>query len=110
MNRVLTQNPGLVVSRRVHLFFAIILAALLLPGISLTRVQAAAGDLDPSFGSGGKVLSNFVGLDEGRDTAIQPDGKILVAGVIFAGGIATGTRLARYDQNGSPDPTFGMGG
>src|SRR5262249_50907088 len=45
--------------------------------------RAAAGDLDPSFGNAGLVTMNpfddGVG-GEGRAVAVQPDGKIVVAG------------------------------
>lgn len=40
---------------------------------------AAPGDLDPSFGSGGKVVTNFFGSsDEANAVALQLDGKIVV--------------------------------
>src|SRR5262250_1487837 len=40
----------------------------------------AAGDLDPSFGNGGKVTTDFSGFgDFGSAIAIQSDGKIVVA-------------------------------
>jgi uncharacterized delta-60 repeat protein len=72
------------------------------PGIAL----AAAGDLDTSFGSGGKVTTDFAG---GNDTAfamaIQADGKIVAAGSTNGDLFA----LARYRPDGSPDPAFGGG-
>jgi hypothetical protein len=41
----------------------------------------AAGGLDPSFGTGGKVVVDFHGAsDTGRAVVVQPDGKILAAG------------------------------
>jgi len=41
------------------------------------------GSFDPSFGSGGVVSTPFPAgsFGEGRDVAIQPDGKIVVAGI-----------------------------
>jgi hypothetical protein len=42
--------------------------------------QAADGDLDPTFGSGGKVTTDFNGTDVANALAIQSDGKIVVAG------------------------------
>jgi uncharacterized delta-60 repeat protein len=51
------------------------------------------GNLDPSFGSDGKVLTDFGGSeDHGNDVAIQPDGKIVVGGSTGASDFA----LARY--------------
>src|SRR5207248_8615225 len=46
------------------------------------RTLLNAGDLDPTFGTGGKVLTDFVGPIDASPaaTVIQPDGKILVAG------------------------------
>src|SRR5262245_16503784 len=51
--------------------------------IAVVRFQAD-GDLDPSFGSGGKVVTDLSDSDEGNDVLIQADGKIVVAG--FTGG------------------------
>ena len=64
------------------------------------------GNLDASFGSGGKVLQRFpqeYGVS--RALALQPDGKVVVAGNI-AGEFGT----VRYDDHGNLDPTFGVGG
>ena len=39
------------------------------------------GGLDPSFGSGGKVVTDFsAGNDQGRQVVVAQDGKILVIG------------------------------
>jgi len=68
------------------------------------------GSLDPSFGSGGKLTTEFPG-GESRPTALvlQPDGK-LVAG----GAAPTSTdhdfALVRYNPDGSLDTSFGNGG
>ena len=60
------------------------------------RCLLAAGDLDPSFGTGGKVSTSF-GFDAiGRSAAIQSDGKIVVAGDNNSTFI-----LARYNNDGS---------
>lgn len=67
------------------------------------------GTLDTSFGSGGKVTTDFFGLyDNANAVAMQPDGKIIAAGstVNKAGQFA----LARYDVDGSLDSSFGVGG
>lgn len=67
-----------------------------------------AGDLDPAFGVGGKILTDFGGADEARGVAVQADGKIVAAGVttLVGGGFA----VARYNTNGSLDSGFGSGG
>lgn len=70
------------------------------------------GTLDPTFGNNGKVTSNFATAtqsysdDKAYAVAIQPDGKILVAGSKNDNTIA----LARYNTNGSPDNTFNSDG
>ena len=42
-----------------------------------------AGDLDSSFSDDGKAMVDFGGLDYASDVAVQPDGKIVVAGSVF---------------------------
>jgi uncharacterized delta-60 repeat protein len=82
-------------------------------GFALARYHPD-GSLDPSFGEGGTVITKFRATDYGevRALALQPDGKIVVAGTVFSarsdGGI--GAALARYNQDGSLDPSFGTGG
>jgi uncharacterized delta-60 repeat protein len=61
-----------------------------------------AGTLDATFGAGGTVLTAGPAL--GYQTAVQPDGKVLVVG----GG--NGFALARYNPDGSLDTGFGDGG
>src|SRR5262245_49687801 len=71
------------------------------------RRLLSAGALDPTFGSGGKVTTDFGGvLDQAASVVIQPDGKVVAAGV---GGFVD-FALARYNANGTLDPTFGSGG
>jgi uncharacterized delta-60 repeat protein len=61
------------------------------------------GSLDGSFGSGGKVTTNFVnGFDRAHAIALQPVGKILLAGNASIFG-QQDFALARYNVNGSLD-------
>jgi uncharacterized delta-60 repeat protein len=61
------------------------------------------GSLDPTFDGDGKVTTDFGGGgDEARAVAIQGDGKIVAAGSGVFGSLA----LARYNADGSLDPTF----
>lgn len=71
-----------------------------------------AGVLDPSFGTGGIVTTNFsaTSRDEGTDVLVQPDGKIVVAGRSAVVGVNFDFALARYRTDGSLDSTFGSGG
>jgi len=68
------------------------------------------GSPDSSFGTGGVVVTDFgSNSDAGRAVALQPDGKIVVAATQgCCGGVSIA--LARYDADGTLDPTFGTGG
>ncbi len=70
------------------------------------------GSLDATFGLGGILTTSFFGIDdEAFSAAIQADQKIVVAG--YATDAATGApkfALARYQTDGTPDPSFGSGG
>jgi uncharacterized delta-60 repeat protein len=69
------------------------------------------GTLDSTFGSGGKVITDFGLTDIVRSVAIQPDGKIVVAGDTYDIVTAFGQyALARYNPDGSLDASFGSGG
>src|SRR5256885_2114585 len=84
-------------------------ALLFVPG-ALAYTQ---GDLDPSFGVGGKVVKNLTpaGIPPGqindvaRGVAIDSAGRIVIAG-------AAGNDFAvlRYQPDGSLDSSFGTGG
>ena len=79
----------------------------------MTPAQAAPGDLDPSFGTGGKVLTDLgsASLDFVSAIAIQADGKIVAAGFSSSDGGLTGDfALVRYNADGSLDGSFGSGG
>jgi len=69
----------------------------------------AAGRPDGTFGTGGRVTTDFAGgFDDARALVVQ-GGKL-----VAAGGATTGSgpdfALSRYDDQGSLDPTFGTGG
>jgi len=72
------------------------------------------GSLDNSFGMGGIVSTSFDFASASSSSALQPDGKIIVAGYMgFSGSFGpAGTKfaLARYYQNGTLDSTFGTNG
>ena len=71
----------------------------------------ADGSLDSSFGSGGKVTDSIgPGSDAIQDIALQPDGKIVVAGFSTAAATSDDFALARYNANGTLDTSFGSGG
>jgi uncharacterized delta-60 repeat protein len=75
------------------------------------------GSLDNTFGTGGTARVNIAGgdsdLDEAYAIAIQPDGKILVAGQsqdTSNGEAHMRFALARFNSNGTLDNSFGPGG
>ncbi|MGB3527211.1 MAG: T9SS type A sorting domain-containing protein [Flavobacteriales bacterium] len=74
------------------------------------------GTLDISFSADGKVTTNLgtgtaygTAYDEGKSVAIQPDGKIVVAGYA-SNGTDRDFALARYNTDGSLDNSFNMDG
>jgi uncharacterized delta-60 repeat protein len=84
--------------------------------IASRQAAAQAGQLDPTFGQGGVVTTDFGNQRFSQDVAtatavvIQSDGKIVVCG-----GAPTTTDfpeavVARYNPDGSLDTSFGTGG
>ena len=78
---------------------------------TLKGAEAAPGDLDRGFGNGGAVMTNFLASsdDYGFGVAIQPDGKIIIAGQSGVYPLFH-SALARYNKHGNLDQTFGTGG
>lgn len=102
-------------ARAVAVCAALLIAISLITSSALMREQAGAqpGDLDPTFGTGGKVItpvSVVNGVDGGNAMAIQSDGKIVVAGVARSRTTDYDYALARYNVDGSLDVSFGSGG
>jgi uncharacterized delta-60 repeat protein len=77
--------------------------------VALAR-YTANGALDPTFGVGGMVLTDFpLKAAEARAVAVQNDGKIVVAGSVGAG-LENQFLVMRYNSNGSLDSSFGNAG
>ena len=55
------------------------------------------------------MITDFGALDEATGAVVQCDGKLVVAGFTSTYTSAS-IALARYDTNGTLDPTFGTGG
>ena len=75
-------------------------------GIARTRIARlnADGSLDTSFGNGLAGANGIV-----RSIALQPDGKVIMAGSFTSvNGVARG-RIARLNADGTLDTTFGNG-
>ena len=82
---------------------------LLLLSIYLTfQTQAAPGDLDLTFGTGGTVVTGFpISPSYPRDVAIQNDGKIVVLGRKVNSSLSRiGFIVIRYNPDGTLDTTF----
>ena len=69
----------------------------------------STGDLDTSFGTGGKVSTAVgSGNDLGQSVAVQSDGKIVVAGYCYNGS-NNDFALVRFTSTGALDTSFGGG-
>lgn len=106
-----------------HLWAAVLAATMLVavPGLSAAALprdrQSAAQHwrLDPTFGSGGLVLTDFQygGAPSSGANAmvVQPDGEILAAGYTSdLSGLKDMADVARYRPDGTLDSSFGNGG
>jgi uncharacterized delta-60 repeat protein len=84
------------------------MAALLAAATAL----AAAGELDPGFGSGGVVSTDVNGAIGTRvhGMARQPDGKLVVVGGAWSSLYGADVALVRLTANGGLDPAFGQNG
>jgi uncharacterized delta-60 repeat protein len=69
------------------------------------------GTLDPGFGAGGKVITDFFGgVSEGAaGVVVQDDGRIIAGGTAFNRDHFV-VALCRYEDDGSLDTTYGDGG
>lgn len=68
------------------------------------------GYLDADFGTNGVVVvTSFPYTSVGYDIALQPDGKIIIAGSAWVAS-KTNFALARYDEDGELDISFGNAG
>jgi hypothetical protein len=80
--------------------------------ISQTSSALPPGQLDPTFGTNGIQLKSLGSVDdEATNVFVQPDGKLLVAGLtqnLPNGGYSV--TISRYLANGSIDTSYGTGG
>src|SRR5437764_2965929 len=80
---------------------------------SVQMAQAADGDLDPTFGTGGMVTTDIDhSTDIANAVAIQADGKLIVVGQTYKNNDFSGEDfvVTRYNTDGTLDTTFGSGG
>src|SRR5215208_2458694 len=71
------------------------------------------GDLDPTFGTGGVVMTDFnTSTDLANAVALQADGKLVVVGTTYTDNDFSDEdfAIARYNTDGSHDASFGNNG
>ncbi|MGB7924513.1 MAG: hypothetical protein WCF57_14825 [Pyrinomonadaceae bacterium] len=95
------------VRRRARMFLVLAMVAAIVSGNMLVKVEAAVGDLDPTFSGDGKQRTTF-GLrsESAHAVAIQTDGKIVVAGFTFNNMTRSDFAVLRYNTDGTLDTTF----
>jgi|CXWL01.1.fsa_nt_gi uncharacterized delta-60 repeat protein len=67
------------------------------------------GALDTTFGGTGIVTTDLGNNEKGSDLVIQPDGKIILVGTIYASNFSD-ILLVRYTSDGALDNSFGENG
>src|SRR6266511_854491 len=82
-----------------------------LHNFTLARYQPDGSPV-ATFGTGGVVTTDLGGDEEISALVLQPDGKLVAAGETYNASTASHSNfaLARYQPDGSLDPTFGTGG
>ena len=88
---------------------AILLCVFFASYASAVPAHAAPGDLDPTFGFGGKVTTPSGTSADAEALVVQPDGRIVAAGSSF-GSFQRRLLVLRYKPNGKLDKTFGGDG
>ncbi|MBI4285756.1 MAG: hypothetical protein HY670_07665 [Chloroflexi bacterium] len=79
--------------------------------MALPVAASSPGDLDPTFDTDGRVTTDFSGgNDVSQSVAIQTDGKIVAVGVTHMTASLGDFAVARYNADGSLDPTFDTDG
>src|SRR4051812_29420647 len=95
-------------------FHAICATVIILAFVVNGRTALAVdGDLDLTFGTAGKVLTDFDhSTDIANGVAIQADGKLVVVGTTYRDNDFSNEdfAVARYNPDGTLDKTFGVGG
>jgi len=97
------------------------MVAVVLSSLSIVLLPASSawaahgGTLDPTFGTDGKVLTDFAaGHSFAHGLAVQSDGKIVAVGsavpLVAPGPLRDDFALARYNQDGTLDAGFGTDG
>src|SRR5262245_32892142 len=87
----------------------VIILTALLAGTPALISRAADGNLDPSFGTAGRTVTNFGNTAQANAVVLQGGGRVVAVGSAFVGSTLR-VALVRHLPNGSLDPAFGTGG
>jgi uncharacterized delta-60 repeat protein len=78
---------------------------------AVARLLPSLAGLDPTFGVNGRMTTDFFGkFDDATGMVVQPDGRIVVAGMVTNPTDHQDVGLVRYTFDGKLDTTFGAGG
>ena len=80
--------------------------------LSVSAAMARPGDLDPTFGNGGRVVTGTADILAPRRLYRQSDGRIVVSAMTVSQSPVpfADTMLLRYLPDGTLDPAFGNDG
>jgi uncharacterized delta-60 repeat protein len=78
--------------------------------IAVARYDSGGGLDVAGFGTGGIVNTTIGTHDEANAVAIDPGGRIVVAGRTQTGTFTSNLLVVRYLENGTPDTSFGQAG
>ena len=80
--------------------------------VSVMARLTSTGALDPTFGNGGRAVYRVREYSSMRDVVVQRDGRIVAAMVAYSRRTRhnSGDLIARFESDGSLDPTFGSDG
>jgi uncharacterized delta-60 repeat protein len=110
----LRENHSRGTSRSNGWYYLILVAAIIGPFfIAGSTSIPTDGDLDPTFGVGGVVMTDFnTSTDLANAVALQADGKLVVAGTTYTNNDFSDEdfAIARYNTDGSLDASFGNNG
>ena len=98
--------------QRVRRSMPLVVAIAVLPALLQAGAHRNSGTLDPVFGTGGMVTTDVSGQEDlAVAMAVTPRGQIVVAGYVLGPGPGNlDVALARYDPDGTLDPSFGTDG
>jgi uncharacterized delta-60 repeat protein len=86
------------------------LSLLLFFALLSTNLLARPGDLDRTFGTGGRVYGTPANFTPAQDVALHSDGKIVIVGFTVGPDLSQDFGVVRLNSDGTPDAEFGSNG